>query len=128
MASALRQMRLQLFGDRVIRLARRPGLIGRDLPEDFHGVALERTPARQQLIEDHAEAEDVGAAIDAVPLAIGLLGTHVGGCAAGAAAFAVILLPERQAEIAEVGRAGQVDQDVAGLHIAMDQPFVNSVI
>ena len=42
-------------------------------------VAPERPAAGQQLVEDDAQAEDVRAAVDPVPLAPGLLGAHVGG-------------------------------------------------
>ena len=41
-------------------------------------IAAERQLAGQQLVEDHAQAVDVAAAVDPVALAAGLLGAHVG--------------------------------------------------
>ena len=56
-------------------------------------LAPERPPAGQQLVEDHAQAEDVGPAVDPVPLAPGLLGAHVGGRPGVAGALAEVLVP-----------------------------------
>ena len=70
----------QFLGDRVIDLAGgRASAVAiwsssssrASLPAD------ERSSPGQQLVENDAQAEDVGAAIDPMPLATGLLGTHV---------------------------------------------------
>ena len=71
---------LEFLRDRVVQLAGRADLGGGDLCQEFRdGRALEGTPAGQELVEDHPQAVDVAAAVDAVPLAPGLLGAHVGG-------------------------------------------------
>ena len=82
---------------------------------------MKRPPPGQQLVEDDAEAEDVGAAIDAVPFAAGLLGTHVGGRAGVARPVAHVLLAQGQAEIGDERPAGGVEQDVARLDVAVDE-------
>ena len=65
-------------------------------------VAPERPPPGQQLVEDHAEAEDVGAAVDPVPLAPGLLGAHVGGRPGKPGPLAEVLVLEGQPEVGDV--------------------------
>ena len=53
-------------------------------PEDFLRVAAkERGPAGQDLVEDRAEAVDVGLDINLTEDAGGLLRRHVGGCSEG---------------------------------------------
>jgi hypothetical protein len=84
----------QLPGDGVVDLARRAGLVGDHAGQDLlAGVAVERPAAREQLIQHRAQAEHVGPAIDPVPLAVGLLRTHVCRRAAQSGAFAVIFPP-----------------------------------
>ena len=97
---------LQLAGDRVVDLAGRARLGGGDLVHHFGPrVAPERLAPGQQLVEDHAEAEDVRAAVDPVPLAAGLLGAHVGGRAGEPGSLAVVLVLQRQAEVGHPGLA-----------------------
>ena len=75
----------------------------------------------KQLVEDDAQAEDVGPAIDPVPLAAGLLGAHVGGRAGEPGPLAEVLVLERQPEVGHAGLARGVDQDVGGLDVPVDQ-------
>ena len=85
-------------------------------------IASERPSSGQQLVEHDAQAEDVGAAIDPVPFAPGLLGTHVGGRAGEPAPLAEVLVPEGQPEVGHARLACCVDQDVGRLDVAVDQP------
>ena len=113
---------LQLAGDRVVDLAERPRLGGGDLVHHLGArVAAERPAAGQQLVEDDAQAEDVRAAVDPVPLAPGLLGAHVGGRPGEPGSLAVVLVLQRQPEVGHAGLPWSVDQDVRGLDVAVDQ-------
>ena len=76
---------------------------------------------RQQFVEDDAEAKDVGPAVDPVSFALGLLRAHVGGGAGEAASLAEIDVLQSETEVGQDRRAGRVDQDVRGLHVAVDQ-------
>ena len=84
-------------------------------------VAPERPAAGQQLVEDDAQAEDVRAAIDPVPLAPGLLGAHVGRRPGEPGSLAEVLVPQRQPEVGHVRLAVEVDQDVGRLDVPVDQ-------
>ena len=85
-------------------------------------LAPERSPPGQQLVEDHAQAEDVRAAIDPVPFAPGLLGTHVGGRPGEPRTLAEVLVLQGQPEVGHERLARGVDQDVGRLDVPMDQP------
>ena len=86
-------------------------------------VGPERSPPGQQLVEDHAQAEDVRAAIDPVPLATGLLGTHVGGRPGESRPLAEVLLPRASPKSATNGLPAASMQDVGGLDVPVDQPL-----
>ena len=107
----------KLFGNRVVDLSERLGV---DVHELLR-VGLERTLSGQKLVEDDAEAEDVGSAVDAVPLAVGLLGAHVRRSAGESVALAEVGVLEREAEVGENRRSGRVDEDVGRLYVAMDE-------
>ena len=93
-------MRSSSFGMPSIHLPGRAGFVARHLLQQFRlRVGRERSPSDQQFVEDHAEAEDVAAAIDPMPFATGLLGTHVGGRPGVAWPLAHVLLPQGQPEI-----------------------------
>ena len=95
------------------------------------GRMLERPPAREDLVQRDPERIDVGAARDGDALRRHLLGTHVrersedfarrrDGVARG--------LPAREAEVDELHPAPRVDQDVRGLHVAVqDSHLVRGV-
>ena len=113
---------LQLPGDRVVDLPGRAGLGRGDLLHDLGvRVAPERPPAGQQLVEDDAQAEDVRAAIDPVPLAPGLLGAHVGRRPGEPGSLAEVLVLQRQPEVGHERLARGVEQDVGRLDVAVDQ-------
>ena len=113
---------LQLAGDRVVDLPGRTRLDGGDLIHDLGmRVAPERPAAGEQLVEDDAQAEDVRAAIDPVPLAPGLLGAHVGRRPGQPGPLAVVLVPQRQPEVGDARLARRVEQDVGRLDVAVDQ-------
>ena len=60
-------------------LARRDRLGPKDLPQQFLlRIRLERLAPGEHLVEHHTQTEKVRAAVDAVGLAAGLLGAHVG--------------------------------------------------
>ena len=112
----------QFLGDRVVDLPGRTGLGGGDLLQDLRvRVAPERPPPGQQLVEDHAQAEDVRAAIDPVPLAPGLLGAHVGGVPASPAPLPKSSSLSASPKSATTRLARGVDQDVGGLDVPVDQ-------
>ena len=58
--------RLQVARDAVVEAARRPRLVVQHLVQQHPRGAAERQLAGQQLVEDHAQAVDVAAAIDLV--------------------------------------------------------------
>ena len=64
-------------------------------------IAPEWSSPGQQLVEDDAQAEDVGSPIDPVTFAPGLLGTHVGGCSSHPATLAEVLVLERKTEVGD---------------------------
>ena len=86
-------------------------------------VAGERWRADQQLVEDAPERVDVRARIDG--LAAGLLGAEVGGGAHHRADLGEVLVGvggdrPGDAEVGDLHQAGGGDEDVAGLHVAVD--------
>src|SRR5262249_37801474 len=91
---------LQLPGNLVIDLPRRAGVGVNDL---LKKVVLRRRfegpAAGQQSIEDHAEAKNVAAAIDAVPLAAGLFRRKVSRRSRIACPAAKVLLLQRYTEV-----------------------------
>src|SRR5207237_8907174 len=71
----------QFLGNAVVVLAWRPGLERRDLLQQvLRGVGTKRLSSRQELVADHAQAEDVGATVYPVAFATGLFGRHVSRC------------------------------------------------
>ena len=78
-ASALRQIRSSSLGivSSICRGGRASAWVTCSMSSGER-VAPERPAPGQQLVEDDAQAEDVGPAIDPVPLAPRLLGAHVG--------------------------------------------------
>src|SRR5439155_24786435 len=85
-------------------------------------------PAGEQFVEDDAQAVNVGAGVHAVPFAAGLLGTHVGGRAGEGGPGAELLLAQGLAEIADVGPARGVEQDVGRLDVAVDDAVLVGVV
>ena len=126
---AFRQMRSSSFGMLSSYLPGRAGFEARDLLQQFRlRVRLKRPPSDQQFVEDHAQAEDVAAAIDPMPFATGLFGTHVGGRPGVAWPLADVLFPQGQPEIGHERLAALVEQDVARLDVPMHQPLLVGVV
>src|SRR5438105_3214598 len=89
---------------------------------------MEWPPPGEHFVEDNTQAIDVTAAINPMPLAARLLGTHVSGRAGEPRPATDGCLPERQSEISDIRLAGGVQQDVARLDVAMDQPLTVRVM
>ena len=98
------------------------------LPQFFLAVAREWPSPDQQFIKDHAQAEDVTAAIDSMAFATSLFWTHVGGRTGVLRPLAQILFPQRQPEIDHERLAIFVQQDVSRLHIPMNEPLLMGVV
>ena len=123
--------RLQVARDVVVERRGRPRLVVQHLVQQHPRRAAERQLAGQQLVEDHAEAVDVGAAVDLVRLAAGLLGAHVGGRAQHLALerhrdLARVALG--QAEVHDVRAARRRRHDVRRLDVAMDHALLVGVV
>ena len=115
----------QLF----VILPQRTRLVARHLLQQFGlRITPERLATGQQLVEHDAQTEDVAAAIDPMSLATGLFGTHVGRRPGVLRSFADVLFPECQPEINDVRLAVVADQDVARLHIPMDESLLVGVM
>ena len=78
-------------------------------------LGVERTPSREELVEDEAERVDV--APDRHLASFELLGRHVGGRAGDALGHRT---GRGEAEVHDADPAGAVEHDVRGLQIAMD--------
>ena len=74
-----------------------------------------RPPACQKLIEHHAEAEDIGAAVDSMCLASGLLGARVSGRAGVTRPPAEIPVAESEAKIGQIRLPAASIRMLAGL-------------
>ena len=120
---------VQLDRDRVVQLAGRARLLRLDLLQNFiRALAPVRPLSGEQLVEDDAQAVDVGAGIDAVPLAAGLFRAHVGRRAGQLGAGAEVHIAQRQAEVCHHGPALFVEQDVGRLDVAVDQAAAVGVV
>ena len=120
---------VELPRDLLVELAGRPGLVAGDLLHQLLArAALKRQPADQQQVEDNAQAENVGPAVDPVALAPGLLGAHVRWGAGVARAFANVRFPQGQAEVQHEWFTIQIDQDIARLDIAVYQALLVGVV
>ena len=121
--SALRQIRSSSLGivSSIWRGGR--GSVPGDLLHDLQvRITSEWSSPGQQLVEHHAQAEDVRSPIDPVTLTPGLFGAHVGGCSSYPATLAEVLVLERKPEVGDTGFARCVDQDVGRLDVPVDQP------
>ena len=129
LAHRLQADAFQFLGDRVVDLARRASFRRGDQVQQFVagfvfvlGFGYKGSPPSQQFVEHHAQAEDVGTPIDSVPLATGLLRTHVGGSSCDPGTPAEILFLERQSKVGKECVSRGINQDVARLDVSMDQP------
>ena len=114
---------LQLGRDLAAELTRGLRLVVAHLPEQFAGVARpERQVAAEHLVEHHAQAVDVGAAVDPVRRARDLLGRHVRRGTGDDAEFGAARprLVEAEPEVDEDGAAIRREDDVRRLDVAVD--------
>ena len=95
-------------------------------------LAVEGRPAGQGLEEDGAEAVEVAGGADLAGLAGGLLrGSCSRACRRSrrnGSTRSSALQDLRQAEVADVGLARLVEQDVRGLQVAVDHPLLVEVV
>ena len=94
-------------------------------------LGLERGPAGQQLVQNRAQAVDVGQRGDFPPLPGRLLRRHVGRRphdGPGAGQLAVALNPPGQAKVGNVGLSLAVQQDVPRLEVAVDDAALVGVV
>ena len=85
----------------------------------------ERGAAGQEFVEVRPQGVDVGGGADVLGPAVGLLGGHVVGRAEdrlGPGQARVLFEGLGQAEVGNLGLAGQGHEDVGGLEVAMDDP------
>ncbi len=95
-------MRSSSFGMLSSYLARRAGLETRHLLQQFClRVGPERLASHQQFVEDDAQAENVAAAINPMPFATSLLGTHIGGRPGVAWSLAHVLFTQCQSKVCD---------------------------
>ncbi len=119
----------QFLRDCVVDLPWRANLGGGDLLQHFgYRFSLERPATRQQFVKHDAQAENVAATINPMPLASGLFGTHVGRRPGVNWSLADVLFSERQPEIDDIGLTVVADQDIARLHVPMDESLLVGVM
>ena len=115
----------QLLRNAFIHLTQRTRFVGGNLIHNFGlRVASERLPSGQQFVEDDAQAEDVAAAIDPMPFAPCLFGTHVGRRPGVPWPLAHVLLSQGQPEVCDERFVALVEQEVAGLDVPMHQTLL----
>ena len=110
---------------------RATGLVVQYLVQQHPRRAAERQLAREQLIENHSQAVDVRAAVDAVRLALGLLRAHVRRRAEDLAVDGhryVCGLPLGQAEVHQLRLTVFIEHDVGGLDVPMDNAHLVGVL
>ena len=120
---ALQRDRLQLRRDRLVQLPQRHRLLEGDPPHDVRLVrAADGRLAGQQLVERRPEAVDVHPVVGQAVAGQRLLRGHVPQRAEQVAAHrqAGVGAEPGQAEVADVDLAGAVQEQVAGLHVAVD--------
>ncbi len=88
------------------------------------GFSTERLPYHPQLVPHHAEAEDVPAAIDSMPFAAGLFGTHVSSRPGVSWPLAHVLLSQSQPEVGNEWLAALVEQEFARWMSRCTNPYL----
>jgi hypothetical protein len=94
-------------------------------------IAPERALAGKQFVEDHAEAIDIGPPVDLIRFTPCLLGRHVGRRPEDLAVQGhggVVRFALGQAEVHQIGPALDVQQDVGGFDIAVDDTMPVGVV
>ncbi len=114
---------LDVRGDGLVQLPRRLRLVLLRLPQMLsEDCGLERQPAAEHAVQDHAQGVNVGPAIDPVALAGGLLGGHVERRADDVTelGFRRGGVADRQPEVDQHGGSAVFQDDVVRLDIAVD--------
>ena len=123
--------RLQVGWDRRSSQVRRRGFLVEHLEQQIGPLALERHGPAKQLVQEHAQAVDVGSTIDALVQAAGLLGRHIGGCSQDVAFLGqgrLHVLVAGQAKVRQQRLVVPVQQNVRRLDVAMDDAHLMGVI
>ena len=121
---------LQVDRDRVVDLPQWFGVSIEHLVEHLGaGLPGEGATSREQLIEEDSQGPDIGAAVHVVRQAPDLFRGHVGWCSGDFPG--VVLLDafvDGQPEVGHIRHAAIVQQDIAGLQVAMDESLGVSVV
>lgn len=91
-------------------------------------IGREGAPTGEHLIHGHAEAEEIGPAVDEMSFSTKLFGAHVGNGSHHGVAFAVVFFLEGDSEIRDVGAVIDIEEDVSGLDIAMDDALEVGIV
>lgn len=117
---------LEFHGNGFIVFPGRARFRGGDLHHQFVGTTtVERPLSGEQFVEHNPQTEDIAPAVEPMPFAAGLLGTHIGRSTGDMSFGEKIVVADREAEIRYVGRAGVFfEEDVGRFQIAMDQAAI----
>ena len=120
---------LQFFGQPFVILHEGARFVASNLLQQFGlSITPERLATRQQFVEHDAQTENVAATIDPMPLASGLFWRHVGGRPGVLRPLADVLFFECQPEIDDVRLTVVADQNIARLHVTMDESLLVGVM
>ena len=123
--------RLEIARDAIVEHAQGTRFAALDLLDQHGLVAAERPIAGQELVEHDAQTVDVAASVDAVALAAGLLGAHVGRRSqqlADPGHGDLIAVSLGQSEIHHVGAPVDADHDVRRLDVAVNDAMNMRII
>src|SRR5438034_1090686 len=98
------------------------------LSEEPRPIGAEEAALQPADVEAAGDAFVSEATAEPMPFATGLFGRHVGGCPSVCRPLADILFSECQPKIDDVRLAVAADQDVARLHIPMDESLLVGVV
>src|SRR5262249_25949187 len=114
---------LDFRGNRIVDLAKRPGLPVENLVRQlFFGFRNKGWPATQQLVEHDRKTVNVCAAVEAGGLAANLFGRHVGKRSGKPMPFlGQIFLTYGQTKIGDSRLTAPIEQNIRGLDVSMSQ-------
>jgi hypothetical protein len=120
---------VQFLWDGIFPLAEGTYFHVRDLLQHFlYRIPLERSSSGQQFIQDYAQAENVGPAIDPMPFATRLFRRHIARRSGVTWPFADIPLPQGQPEIRHEWLPALVEEEVAGLDVPMHDALLVGIV
>src|SRR5262249_21191340 len=120
---------LDLLGYVLVNLTKRARVKRSDLLKQFAlGFSSKRPSSCKQLVKDHAEAEDVGSAVDSMTFPASLLRTHVTRRPRKLRPLAEVFLAECQAEVGNIGLIFSIEQDVPRLDIPVDEALAMGIM